>query len=73
MSPADHFRAALERAGETQSGFARLLHRYRPETRVDTLARQVRRWANGEVPPPAECLLALDLLARARAKALEDA
>ena len=66
MTPADQFRAGLKRAQQTQSGFARLLHRYRPETRLESLARQVRRWANGEVPPPAEALLALDLLCQVR-------
>lgn len=62
---ADGFRAELARVGLTQSGFGRLLARHRPDV-PETIARQVRRWATGEQPPPAECLLALSLMPTAQ-------
>lgn len=62
----EEFRIALEAAGQTQSGFARLLAEYRPDIDPFSHARRVRGWATGRSAADAAALLALDLLAKAR-------
>ena len=63
---AEQFATALKAAGQTQSGFARLLAEYRTDIDVLSHARRVRGWAQGRAPADAAALLALDLLAKAR-------
>jgi hypothetical protein len=66
---AEWFRAMLEEIGETQASMARLMKRKGDDRNPETIARHMRRMANGEARVSGEMRVILMMMRRAKNRA----
>lgn len=66
---AEWFRAMLEELGETQASMARLMKRKGDDRNPETIARHMRRMANGEARVSGEMRVILTMMKRAKNRA----